>query len=322
MQSAISNPMLSAKARGIFAYYVELGRVVSADELSASFPEGRDALQAGINELKTFGYVLTTREQVKGKWNSYMKFTESARKMLSTDNGFSGLLYIDTNSRTTTNTNTNDNSIYKDTNVSLYISGDKLPREEQVEMPWNLDGEEKTEAELKREAKTKAALEQIEETFGVGKIKNSSDKQAMRNAKYKKVEEDSSLNHRRNKLEADWNTKDLLSEFSALFYSSSAKDLTMQINARSLAIWVNQKVGMGVTRQEILKSIRMFFGDPRNLNDAGIGEPIWRRFIAFFQTVEGLVTKTEEKVVYVDEAFLAQQDKMLKLLESRHVRSE
>jgi hypothetical protein len=312
------------RARGLFAYYAELGRVVSADELSAVMPEGRDAIRSAIKELRDLGYIMVTKQQVKGQWRTYLKFSESALKLLSTDDGFSGALSIVHSSSTTTSTSTNttsDNSIYKDTNVSLYISGDKLPRKEGAEMPWNLDGEDKSEAELKREAKTKAALEQIEATFGVGKIKNSSDKQAMRNAKYKKVEEDSSLNHRRNKPEADWNTNDLLSEFSMLFYQSSAKELTMQINARSLAIWINQRVGMGATRQQILNAIRMFFGDPRNLNEAGNGEPVWRRFIAFYQSVEGKA-REEEVVVYADEEFLAHQEKMLKLLESRHVRSE
>jgi biotin operon repressor len=73
------------RARGLFAYYAEIGRVVSADELSAVMPEGRDAIRAAIRELRDLGYIIITKQQVNGQWRTYMKFSESARKLLSTD---------------------------------------------------------------------------------------------------------------------------------------------------------------------------------------------------------------------------------------------
>jgi hypothetical protein len=57
----------------------------------------------------------------------------------------------------------------------------------------------------------------------------------------------------------------------------------------------------------------MFFEDPRNLNDVGVGQPLWRKFMAYYPTVYGLVSTTQ-KVVYSDDEFLAHQEKMLKLL--------
>jgi hypothetical protein len=53
----------------------------------------------------------------------------------------------------------------------------------------------------------------------------------------------------------------------------------------------------------------MFFDDPRNLNGAGTGIPLWRKFIGKYQMLEGRV---EEKQDY--EVNKAHQEKMLKLL--------
>ena len=304
MRSPYSNPYLSARAKGIFAYYAELGRPVSADEMSAVMPEGRDAIQSAINELKRAGYIITTREQVNGKWNSYMKFTESAKKLLSTDTGFSGLLYVYSDTATATNDNTNsittnDNTIVEVLRTST-ILGAALPKEESA-MPWNLDGEEPQ----KIKPRLKHAEEAEASPGAVGKLV---DKKAMRREKYMPQP----ITHRSNKPEEDWDTKDLVSEFGALLGSSSAGNLTMQLNSRSLSLWVNQQVGKGVSRQNILSAIRMFFEDPRNLHDAGTGTPVWRRFIAYYQSVEGKTVEQEK--IYEDDHFLAHQEKMLKLL--------
>jgi len=306
MQSPYSNPYLSMRARGLFAYYAELGRVVSADELSAVMPEGRDSIQAAINELKQAGYIITAREQVNGKWASYMKFTQGAKVLVSTDNGFSGHwesghMYIGTTTNTSTNSISIDsNTIYKDTNVSLYILGDELPKEKEVEMGWDLDDEGP-------QPKKKFRFEADDDSVGaVGKLEG--DKKALRQAKYGAVP--NSITHRNNKPESDWNTNDLVAEFGMLLGASVAGHLTMQMNSRSLALWVNQQVGKGATRQNILSAIRMFFEDPRNLHEAGTGLPIWRRFVAKYQVLEG--KPAQEKPDY--EVNKAHQEKMLRLL--------
>ncbi|CAB4122156.1 hypothetical protein UFOVP27_78 [uncultured Caudovirales phage] len=310
MQSPYSNPYLSMRARGLFAYYAELGRVVSADELSAVMPEGRDAIQGAINELKQAGYVITAREHINNKWTSYMKFTQGAKELLGTDTGFSGLgksghMYDCTTAVTSTSDiSIVDNAIYKDTNVSLYILGAELPIEKEVEMGWELDGEE---------PKPKKKFKLDSEDDAVGAVGKFEDKKAMRQAKYGSVP--NSVTHRTNKPDEDWDTNDLVAEFAMLLGQSSAGHLTMQINTRSLALFINQQVGKGATRHQLLKAIRMFFGDPRNLNDAGTGLPIWRRFVAKYQVLEGKAIA--EKPNY--EVNKDHQEKMLKLLGGSNV---
>jgi hypothetical protein len=300
MQSPYSNPYLSMRARGLFAYYVELGRVVAADELSAVMPEGRDAVQGAINELRRANYIRTTREWNGTKWFSVMKFTDEAKRLIGLNTGFSGLLSVSTTAVTSTSDiSTIDNAIYKDTNVSLYILGAELPKEKEDEMSWNLDEEDP-------QPKKKFRFEAEDDSVGaVGKIE---DKKAMRQAKYGAVP--NSVTHRSNKPEEDWNTNDLVAEFALLLGQSSAGHLTMQLNTRSLALWINQHVGKGATRQQMLSAIRMFFEDPRNLHEAGTGLPIWRRFVARYQVLEGKAI--EEKPDY--EVNKAHQEKMLRLL--------
>lgn len=307
MKSPYSNPYLSARAKGIFAYYAELGRPVSADEMSAVMPEGRDALQSAINELKRFGYILTTREQVNGKWNSYMKFTEGAKKLLGTDTGFSGLL-----------------SVYSDTTTSDYVTIDKpileLLRSSNISrttslkegevMGWNLDGEEAPDGEFHSKSQMRRVKYMREAEASPGAVGKVEDKAAMRKAKYGPKP----LKHRDNKPEEIWNTPDLVAEFGSLLNQSSARDLTMQLNVQQFSVWINKCVGKGVGRQHMLAAIRMFFEDPRNLNDAGVGLPIWRRFIAYYQSVEGVVTREALPESYSDDALKAQQEKMLRLL--------
>lgn len=303
MKSAYSNPYLSARAKGVFAYYAELGRPVSADELSAVMPEGRDALQTAINELRHFGYIITTREQVNGKWNSYMKFTEGSKKLLGTDNGFSGLLSVYSDVSTVASTSslsTIDKPIVELLRSST-ILGKNFPSKEGVEMGWDLDGDETP--------KTKRFVEE-DPAGAVGRIE---DKVAMRRLKYG-AKPETSVTHRSNMPEENWNTTDLVSEFGSLLNASTAGHLTMQLNARSLALWINQQVGKGATRQQVLTSIRMFFEDPRNLNNAGTGIPIWRKFIAYYQTVEGTVTREELPDSYDEDMVRNQQEKMLRLL--------
>ena len=316
MKSPYSNPYLSARAKGIFAFYAELGRPVSADEMSAVMPEGRDAIQAAINELRRAGYIRTTREWNGTKWISVMKFTKEAvmsnPKVLNT--GFSGLLYDYSDATIYDYSNTTNSKPIVEVLRTSTITRTASSNEEGAEMPWNLDGEETETGNYhsKSEMRRVKIMREAEDAPGaVGKVE---DKAAMRKAKYGgKGFSAASVDHRSNKPEEEWNTKDLVSEFSSLLNNSTAGHLTMQLNTQQLAIWINKAVSNGSTRIHILAAIRMFFEDPRNLNSAGVGVPLWRKLIGFYQSVEGKVL-TEEKIVYEDEAFLAHQEKMLKLL--------
>lgn len=306
MQSPYSNPYLSMRARGLFAYYAELGRVVSADELSAVMPEGRDAIQSAINELKRGKYIMTTREWNGTKWFSTMKFTEGAKSLLNQNTGFSGLLYIDRETTTNTSTSTSNKPIVELLRSSTISRTASSKDEGGPEVGWNLDGEPEV-------PKKRLRIEADDDSSGaVGKLE---DKKALRQAKYgaKELESDP-MRNRNNKPESDWNTKDLVAEFGSLLNLSPARDVPMQLNTQQLAFWINRMVKEGVTRQQMLSAIRMFFEDPRNLNDPGIGVQIWRRFIAYYPTIHGLATREELPDSYVDDEFKAQQEKMLKLL--------
>ena len=306
MQSPYSNPYLSMRARGLFAYYAELGRVVAADELSAVMPEGRDAIQGAINELKRGQYIMTTREWNGTKWFSAMKFTEAAKKLLSLNTGFSGLLYINSDTTTNTSTSTSNKPIVELLRSSTISRTASSKSEGGPEMGWDLDGEQPA-------PKKRFRIDAEDDSSGaVGKVE---DKKAQRQAKYGAKDLDSDpIRNRSHKPESDWATKDLVAEFASLLNKSDARDVPMQINTQQLSIWINKMVGEGVTRQQMLLAIRMFFEDPRNLNDPGIGVQIWRRFIAYYPTAHGLVTREALPTSYVDEEFKAQQDKMLKLL--------
>ena len=306
MQSPYSNPYLSMRARGLFAYYAELGRVVAADELSAVMPEGRDAIQGAINELKRSQYIMTTREWNGTKWFSAMKFTEAAKKLLNLNNGFSGLLYIDSDTTTNTSTSTSNKPIVELLRSSTISRTASSKSEGGPEMGWDLDGEQPA-------PKKRFRIDAEDDSSGaVGKVE---DKKALRQAKYGAKDLDSDpMRNRSHKPESEWATKDLVAEFGSLLNKSDARDVPMQINTQQLSIWINKMVGEGVTRQQMLLAIRMFFEDPRNLNDAGVGVQIWRRFIAYYPTAHGLVTREELPASYVDEEFKAQQDKMLRLL--------
>jgi len=287
MLRPIVNPKLSLRARSLFYYFVEKGRVISADELrsNAEVLEGRDAIQSAINELKDLKYVKSVRVQNNGQWVSKLKFTEEAKKLIATDNGFSGHLYIDNyivTSDITTSTN-----IVKDTNVSLTIGAAPLKEEAVV---WK---EEEDEA--------------------VGAVGKIDDRQAKLNAKYKKpVKAQRDSRDRINTPEELWSTNDLVAEFYALV-ESAAPGVPAQVNAKYVATWINKQVGEGTTRLAVLDAMRMFFADPRLTHDAGIGKPLWQRFFAYYPTVHGIVTKPKTKV-YEDEEFQSHQEKMLKLL--------
>jgi len=284
MLKPIVNKNLSLRARALFFLFAEKGRVISADELVASKEvlEGRDAIQAAINELKDYNYIRTVRTRNNNHWISKLKFTDSALKLISPDNGFSGHLYsYATTSDLSTSTNIDNNP-----NGLLSMGAEPLKEEKMV---WK---EEEDEA--------------------VGAVGKIDDRQARLNAKYKKpVKAQRSSRDRINTPEELWSTPDLLAEFYDLS-DKHASNMTGQVNGKYLSAWINKQVGEGTTRYEVLKAIRMFFEDPRNLHDVGVGKTLWQRFIGYYQGVQGIV-KAEE-VVYADDDFKAHQEKMLKLL--------
>ena len=298
MLRPIINPRLSLRARSLFYYFVEKGRVISADELweKKEMPEGRDAIRSALSELKDANYIRSVRQQINGRWETHLKFTDAAKKMLSTDDGISGVMYRYTASSNITSTN-----IDTDTNVSVSIGA---APQEGITMGWNLDGDE-----VPKNTKAKVAAEMDAVPGSVGKVE---DRQARLNAKYKSTKVETQSRDRINTPEELWSTNDLVAEFYDLV-NKAAPNVPAQVNGKYVATWINKQVGEGTARVAILKAMRMFFEDPRLTANAGIGKPLWQRFFAYYPTVHGLVVKTE--TVYADDDIMAQQEKMLKLLE-------
>jgi hypothetical protein len=295
MQSPYSNPYLSLRARGLYAFYIETGRVLSADEISTAVPEGRDAIRSAMKELKDAGYIKAVKAQVGGQWRTTLKFTDDGLSGV----GNPGALYslLNTNDITTS---LNVLEVLRTSNTSA-----ALKPKEGIEMGWpNLD-----------ENLPKKRSDIDEAPGAVGKIE---DKKAMRNAKYKKTKFEAvpASMRRYERPEESWNSKDLVSEFYDLV-REKASGIPGQINGEQLAKWINKTISESdATNLSILKAIRVFFADPRLLNDAGIGQPIWRRFIAFYPTIHGITSRVAE-TDFVDEDALANQERMLKLLEGK-----
>lgn len=308
MRSPYSDPRLSLKARGLYAMYIEYGRVLSADELSAAVPEGRDSIRAAMKELKLANYIRAVRQNINGRWITHLKFSDERLNMpfsktpAHTDDGFSGVCYIDNYSTNSDIANSsNSNTV---TNVTVLLR-EQAPEEDK--MGWNLDGEEEAP-----QPKKKFGL-QIDDDL-VGSVGQVVDKAAMRRVKYKqtKLEAHPESMHRAERPEETWSTKDLIAEFYDLL-REKAPGVPSQVNATRLAGWINKHVGQGTPRVAILKAIRMFFDDPRMFHDVGIGRPLMERFMAYYPSVHGIVNRAETS--YVDDDFLAHQEKMLKLLE-------
>jgi DNA-binding transcriptional ArsR family regulator len=295
MQSPYSNPYLSLRARGLYAFYIETGRVLSADEISTAVPEGRDAIRSAMKELKDAGYIKAVKAQVGGQWRTTLKFTDDGLSGV----GNPGVLYslLNTNDITTS---LNVLEVLRTSNTSA-----ALKSKEGIEMGWpNLD---------ENLPKKKSDID--EAPGAVGKIE---DKKAMRNAKYKKTKFEAvpASMRRYERPEETWTSKDLVSEFYDLV-REKASGIPGQINGEQLAKWINKTISESdATNLSILKAIRVFFADPRLLNDAGIGQPIWRRFIAFYPTIHGITSRVAE-TDFVDEDALANQERLLKLLEGK-----
>lgn len=298
MKSPYSDPNLSLRARGLFAYYVEVGRVLSAEEMSASVPEGRDAIRNAMSELKFHRYIKAVRHQDNsGQWRTTLKFT---------DDGFSGVLYIGSDTVTSTSDlSTSSKDIDTVTNVTVSIGAAPQKGKGEVAMGWPGLGDNTTPEKPKR----KFVLDTEDDSGSIGKVSNLK----IGGARPKKTKVEKESRDRINVPEEDWTTGELVAEFYDL-YMSIHSGAPNQVNGKHLITWINRLVGQGVTRVAILKAMRMFFDDPRMLNDIGVGLPVYQRFMKYYGTVHGIVNRVAESTK-LDEDTLAHQEKLLKMLE-------
>jgi len=297
MKSPYSDPNLSLRARGLFAYYVEVGRVLSAEEMSASVPEGRDAIRNAMAELKLHRYIKAVRHQDNsGQWRTLLKFT---------DDGLSGVLYIDSNKLTSTSDiSTSDTDIDTVTNVTVSIGAAPPKKTGGFKMAWPTF-EDNTAPKSKAKS-----LDTDDDSGAIGKVSSLK----IGGARPKKTKVEQEARNRINVPEEDWTTGDLVAEFYDM-YMKIHTGAPNQINGKHLITWINKLVGGGAERISILKGMRMFFDDPRVIADPGTGLPIYQRFMKYYGSIHGMVSRVDESST-LDEDTLAHQEKMLKLLES------
>jgi hypothetical protein len=297
MKSPYSDPNLSLRARGLFAYYVEVGRVLSAEEMSASVPEGRDAIRNAMAELKLHKYIKAVRHQDNsGQWRTLLKFT---------DDGLSGVLYIDSNKLTSTSDiSTSSKDIDTVTNVTVSIGAAPQKRTGGFKMAWPT-----FEDNTAPKSKVKS-LDTDDDSGAIGKVSTLK----VGGARPKKTKIEQEARNRINVPEEDWTTGDLVAEFYDM-YMKIHTGAPNQINGKHLITWINKLVGEGAERISILKGMRMFFDDPRVIAEPGTGLPIYQRFMKYYGSVHGMVSRVDEPST-LDEDTLAHQEKMLKLLES------
>ena len=299
MKSPYSDPNLSLRARGLYSYYVEVGRVLSSEEMSASVPEGRDAIRNAMNELKFHKYIKAVRYQDNsGQWRTLLKFT---------DDVVSGILYIDSGTVTNTNTSDMSTSTNIDTVTNVTVSIGAAPQKEKggLMMAWPELGDSPTPEKPKR----KFVLDTEDDSGAIGKVSSLK----VGGARKKKTTVERESRNRINIPEEEWIARDLCAEFYDLL-STLNTSAPNQMSAKHLATWINKRIGEGVPAVAILKGMRMFFADPRMFHDIGVGLPIYQRFMKYYGTIHGIVNRVAESSA-LDEDTLAHQEKLLKLLE-------
>jgi hypothetical protein len=307
----LSDLTLSMKARGLYALFVANDRVMSPGELLPLVPEGREAIRSAMHELISRGYVRKTQYQ-----SNTGQFVHSYEAVTITRYGkpvtgepvtlHSGTAVSDTaNSYKVL-------AIFPNGNMSntarIRVPGEI--EEEFVEMPW--PGFEPEEVIDKSKP---SRIGPAPEDTPTGKVGRVEDKVAARNAKYKKTTFEAlpASMRRGERPESEWTTADLVAELYDLV-REHAPNVPSQVNGADFAKWVNRTVGQGATRFGVLRALRAFFNDPRNLRDLGVGKPLWRRFLAFYPSVHGTYA-IDATMTYEDPNFDAHSAKMAKLLE-------
>jgi hypothetical protein len=194
-----------------------------------------------------------------------------------------------------------------DTVTNVTVSIEAAPQTEKgIEMGWDMF-EDSTPPKSK-----KKVLDTEDDSGAIGKVNTLK----VGGARRKKTKVEVEARNRINVPEEDWATGDLVAEFYDLYIATcGGSGAVNQISGKQLATWINKRVGEGVERIQILKGMRMFFGDTRVISDPGFGLPMYQRFMKYYGTIHGLVSRVDEPTG-LDEDTLAHQEKMLKLLES------
>lgn len=278
--------LLSLRAIGLLHFYRDAGRALPANEVTALVKEGRDAIRAAMKELEEAGLIKSHKFQINGQWRTEVQLVQKPFSQEITGNGFSGPLPEDpllTTSDITTRditTSTNDYSL----DIDTYTNKKSKLR---------LVKEEKKKEEEKSIVTESDFLPGISiHRLGIDPIGDP--------------------NHRSNKPEVEWTTKDLVTEFMHIAYEEGFA--SVPIPGDEVGKIMNKLFSDGLTRYQILQLIRKFF--VTNIWPSMIHpRSLWASFMSFAYKWKDAVDKEPVNYRFSPE-LLEHQKKMLKLLES------
>ena len=278
--------LLSLRAIGLLHFYRDAGRALPAHEVTALVREGRDAIRAAMKELEEAGLIKSHKFQINGQWRTEVQLVQKPFSQEITGNGFSGPLPEDpllTTSDIATSditTSTNDYSL----DIDTYTNKKSKLR---------LVKEEKKKEEEKSIVTESDFLPGISiHRLGIDPI--------------------GAPNHRSNKPEVEWTTKDLVTEFMHIAYEEGFA--SVPIPGDEVGKIMNKLFSDGLTRYQILQLIRRFF--VTNIWPSMIHpRSLWASFMSFAYKWKDAVDKEPVNYRFSPE-LLEHQKKMLKLLES------
>ena len=278
--------LLSLRAIGLLHFFRDAGRALPAHEVTALVREGRDAIRAAMKELEEAGLIKFHKFQINGQWRTEVQLVQKPFSQEITGSGFSGPLPEDpllTTSDITTSditTSTNDYSL----DIDTYTNKKSKLR---------LVKEEKKKEEEKSIVTESDFLPGISiHRLGIDPIGDP--------------------NHRSNKPEVEWTTKDLVTEFMHIAYEEGFA--SVPIPGDEVGKIMNKLFSDGLTRYQILQLIRKFF--VTNIWPSKIHpRSLWASFMSFAYKWKDAVDKEPVNYSFSPE-LLEHQKKMLKLLES------
>jgi len=140
--------VITARALGVYVYLKATSALISAESLSAIFPEGRDALRTSLRELREAGLIKTTKVNINGRIMTVSQLVETDYWALE-----SRLLPLQTQ--------LNSSYIHIDNSINSKPNSETSSREAQME--YYETEEERLEAKQKHdERKHREKMEQHE----------------------------------------------------------------------------------------------------------------------------------------------------------------
>jgi hypothetical protein len=280
--SQVNSVPLSLRAIGLLHIYRDAGRALPAHEVMAFVREGRDAIRAAMKELEDAGLIELNKFQINGQWRTEVQLVQTPFSTQVTGNGFSGPLSED----------------------PLLTISDLTTSTSDYQLDIDTYTNKKSKLRLVKEKKEKKVVEKSK----------SPDSESLSGISVHRlgIDQIGSPNHRSNKPEVDWTTKDLVTEFMHIAYEGGFTSVA--IPGDEVGKIMNRLFADGLTRYQILQLIRKYF--VTNIWPSKIHpRSLWASFMQFAYQWKDTVDKEPVSYALSPEA-LKHQKKMLKLLES------